>query len=78
MIEELRERMREREQLIANQNAEITALRRMIVGVSEVLDDLISSEIRTKELIEDCRDVMVKMKAETDKMKSIEARRADR
>ena len=66
-IEELEERMRDKEQLIANQNAEITELRRRLVGVSEVLDDLIQSEIKSKELIEDCRQVLVKMQAEVDR-----------
>lgn len=41
MIEELQELIRDKNQLIANQNAEITALRKMIVGISEVLEDLI-------------------------------------
>ena len=66
-IEELEERLRDKEQLIANQNAEITELRRRLVGVSEVLDDLIQSEIKSKELIEDCRQVLVKMQAEVDR-----------
>lgn len=78
IIEEQEEKIRDLRQLAANQDAEMKELRKRMAGVSAVLDDLISSEIRTKELIEDCRDVMVKMKAETDKMKSIEARRADR
>ena len=66
-LEELQERDRNQRQLIANQDAEITELRRRLVGVSEVLDDLIQSEIKSKELIEDCRQVLVKMQAEVDR-----------
>lgn len=76
IIEEQEEKIRDLRQLAANQDAEITELRKRLAGVSEVLDDLISSEIKTKELIEDCRDVMIKMKAEADRMQSIESRRA--
>ena len=66
-LEELQEKMRDKDQLIANQAAEITALRRKMVNVSEVLDDLISSELNTKDLLVDCREVLVKMQREVDK-----------
>lgn len=67
-IEELEERIRDQRQLIANQDAEITELRKRLENVSAVLDDLIDSEIKSKELIEDCRQVLVKMQAEVDRM----------
>ena len=66
-IEELEERDRDAQQLIANQDAEITALRRKLVGVSEVLEDLMESEIKTKEMLEDCRQALEKLRAEVDR-----------
>ena len=76
IIEEQEEKIRDLRQLAANQDAEITELRKRLAGVSEVLDDMISSEIRSRELVEECWNVMIKMKAEVDKMQYIEARRA--
>ena len=68
IIEEQEEKIRDLRQLAANQDAEITALRTKLVGVSEVLDDLISSEVKSRELLEDCREVLVKMQAAVDAM----------
>ena len=68
IIEEQEEKIRDMRQLAANQDAEITALRKKLVSVSEVLDDLISSEIKSKELMEECREVLVKMQAAVDAM----------
>ena len=62
------EKIRDLRQLTANQDAEITALRKKLVGVSEVLDDLISSEIKSRDLLESCREVLVKMQAAVDAM----------
>lgn len=62
------EKIRDLRQLAANQDAEITALRKKLVGVSEVLDDLISSEIKSRDLLESCREVLVKMQAAVDAM----------
>lgn len=66
-IEELEERDRDAQQLIANQDAEITALRKKLVGVSEVLEDLLESEIKTTEMLEDCRQALEKLRAEVDR-----------
>lgn len=66
-VEELEEKSRDQRQLIANQDVEITALRKKLTGVSEVLDDLIASEIRSRELLEDCRQVLEKMRAEVNR-----------
>ena len=76
IIEEQKETIRDLRQLAANQDAEIKELRERMAGVSVVLDDLIRSGIRSRELVEECRDVMIKMKEEVDKIQSIEARRA--
>ena len=65
-LEDLQEEMRDKNQLIANMGAEITALRRKLVNVSEVLDDLLSSELKTKELLVNCREALVKMQLEVD------------
>ena len=68
IIEEQEEKIRDLRQLAANQDAEITVLRKKLVGVSEVLDDLISSEVKSRELVEECRDIMIKMRKAVDEM----------
>ena len=66
-MESMEEKMRDMNALIGNLQAENTALKRKIVGVSEVIDDLIESEIKNRELVEDCRMVLIKMQNELDR-----------
>lgn len=65
-VEELEEKNRDQRQLIANQDAEITALRRKLTAVSGVLDDLLESEIRSREMLSNCMQVLKKIRAEVD------------
>ena len=52
---------------ITEKNKEITALRRKLVGVSEVLDALLDCGKRTKIALDDCRQVLEMMQAEVDR-----------
>lgn len=65
-VEELEEKNRDQAQLIANQDAEITALRKKLTSISGVLDDLLESEIRSREMLSDCMQVLKKIRAEVD------------
>lgn len=67
-IEEQEEQIRDMRQLAANQDAEITELRRRMAGISSVLDDLIESETKERQILEGCRNVLEKMKAEADRI----------
>lgn len=67
-IEEQEEQIRDLRQLAANQDIEISTLRQRMKIVSEMLDDLIDSGIKYKDLVEDCQLALENMKAEVDRM----------
>lgn len=66
-IEKLEQEKQDCVNEIVNQRAEIIVLRNKLAGVSEVLDVLIDSGLKTKEALQNCREVLEMMQAEVNR-----------